>query len=155
MRFAAVVLSLFLPLVAYAQVYTWKDAKGKLHYSDQPPADRSVDSKRLAPTTRDSDDVPVAAQGATERKETAAKQAKEAKEKAAEAEKDRATDAARQENCERARLNLSGIESGQIRYRMGAGGEREALDGDIREGELARARQAVDSNCSPRPAAKK
>lgn len=155
MRFAAVVLSLLLPIVAYAQVYTWKDAKGKLHYSDQPPADRSVDSKRLAPTTRDSDDVPVAAQSTAEKKETAAKQAKEAREKAADSEKERAADAARQENCERARRNLTGIESGQIRYRMGAGGEREALDGDVREAELASARKAVDSSCSPRPAAKK
>jgi len=126
-----------------------------MHYSDQPPADRSVGAQRLRPTVGHSDDVDAVAATAKEKKETGAKQAKEAKEKAADAEKERAADQQRQENCERARQNLAGIESGQIRFRMGSGGEREALDGNVRDAELDNARRAVDSHCSPRPAAKK
>jgi hypothetical protein len=148
--------ALFLvPVIATAQVYTWKDASGKVHYSDQPPAERNVGSRRLGSGTGDSDDVPLAAKTAAEKRQDAAKQAKEAAEKSAELEKERAEDAQRQENCSRARQNLSGIESGLIRFRMTASGEREALDGDARESELASARRAVDINCAPKPAAKK
>jgi len=155
MRLVALVPLLMLPLAAAAQVYTWKDASGKMHYSDQPPADRNIGSRKLRPSLSESDDVAAAAKGAADKKESAAKQAKEAGEKAAQAEKERADDAIRQENCERARRNLAGIESGQIRFRMSASGEREALDGDVRESELSGARRDVETNCSPRPAAKK
>lgn len=146
---------LIVPVIATAQVYTWKDASGKIHYSDQPPADRNVGSRRIGSAVSDSDDVPVATKAAADKKEAAAKQAKESGEKAAQAEKERADDALRQENCDRARQNLSGIESGQIRFRMTASGEREALDGDARDSELAGARRAVEINCTPKPAAKK
>ncbi len=155
MRFAAVFMLLVLPLVATAQVYTWKDASGKMHYSDQPPPDRNVGSRRVGPSNSASDDVATATKAAADKRQEAAKTGSEAKEKAAQAEKERANDALRQENCERARQNLSGIESGQIRFRMTASGEREALDGDARESEVASARRAVDVNCSPKPAAVK
>jgi hypothetical protein len=155
MRLSLIATLLLVPVVATAQVYTWKDANGKIHYSDQPPAERNVGSRRIGSSVGDSDDVPVAAKTATEKKEAAAKQAKESGEKAAQVEQERANDAIRQENCERAKQNLSGIESGQIRYRMTASGEREALDGDARDSELSGARRAVEINCAPKPAAKK
>jgi hypothetical protein len=155
MRLAILATLLVVPVVATAQVYTWKDASGKVHYADQPPADRKVDARTLRPSLSDSDDVPVAAKAAAEKKDAAAKQAKESGEKAAQAEQERADDAIRQENCNRARQNLAGIESGQIRYRVTGGGEREALDGDARDSELAGARRAVEINCAPKPAAKK
>ena len=62
-------------------------------------------------------------------------------------------EAQRAKACERSRTNLEGLESGQIRFRMGANGEREALDGAVRDAELNEARRIVDANCSPRPAA--
>lgn len=155
MRRTAIVTLLLLPLVATAQVYSWKDANGKTHYSDQPPADQAASSRRLPPAVPVSDDVPAASKQLAEKRQDAAAQAADAKEKAAKAEKEREQDAIRQVNCERARTNLQGIQSGQIRFRMGSNGEREALDGSVREAEIANAQQAVDSNCSPRPAAKK
>lgn len=154
MRLAAFVSLLVVPVLATAQVYTWRDANGKVHYSDQPPSERGVSSRRIGAPTDESDDVPVAAKSATERKEAAAKQAKQTSEKAAQAEQERAEDAQRQENCQRARQNLAGIESGMIRFRMTESGEREALDGSARDAELASARHAVDVNCAPRPAKK-
>jgi hypothetical protein len=155
MRLSIISALLFVPIVATAQVYTWKDASGKIHYSDHPPADRGVGSRTLRPSMSESDDVAATAKGAAEKKEAAAKQAKEAGEKTAQAERERAEDAQRQENCARARQNLAGIESGIIRYRMTASGEREALDGDARNSELAAAQRAVETNCAPKPAAKK
>jgi hypothetical protein len=151
MRLAALITLFVLPLVATAQVYTWKDAKGKMHYSDQPPADQSLNSRRLAPSATTTDDVPAASKALADKRQDAAKQSSDTKEKAAQAAKERAEDAQRQQACERSRTNLQGLESGQIRFRMGANGEREALDGSVRDAELAAARQAVDSNCSPRP----
>jgi hypothetical protein len=151
MRLAAIITLLVLPIVAHAQVYSWKDAKGKVHYSDQPPADQAVKSRRLAPSATTTEDVPAATQALADKRQDAAKQAAESKEKAAKAEKERAEDAQRQQACERSRTNLQGLESGQIRFRIGASGEREALDGSVRDAELTAARQAVDGNCSPRP----
>ena len=78
----------------------------------------------------------------------------EAKDAAAKAEKRRLEDEQRARDCERSKIDLQGIESGQIRFRMGANGEREALEDASREAELANVRRAVDVNCSPRPAAK-
>lgn len=154
MRLAALVTLLVVPVLATAQVYTWRDANGKIHYSDQPPSERGVSSRRIGAPTDESDDVPIAAKNAAERKAAAAKQAKEAGEKAAQTERERAEDAQRQENCQRARQNLAGLESGLIRFRMTESGEREALDGSVRDSELASARHAVETNCSPRPAKK-
>jgi multidrug efflux pump subunit AcrA (membrane-fusion protein) len=148
-------LFLLLPLAAAAQVYMWKDASGKTHYSDKPPTDAQAQTRKLAPSNSASDDTAKAAKAAADRRLDAAKQAKDDQDKAAQAEKDRAEDARRAQDCERARTNLQGLESGQIRYRMSSGGEREALDGAVREAELAEARRAVEVSCSPRPAAAK
>ncbi|HZV54124.1 MAG TPA: DUF4124 domain-containing protein [Rhodocyclaceae bacterium] len=155
MRTAASIVLLLLPMVAAAQVYSWKDASGKVHYSDQPPAERSVHSRTLGPSNSTSDDAATASKAAADRRLEASKQAKESKDKAADAEKQRAEDAQRQQNCERARINMQGLESGQIRFRMTPSGEREALDGAVRDAELAQARAAVEAACSARPAASK
>ena len=154
MRLAAVLALLVLPLAAIAQVYTWRDANGKIHYSDQPPADRGAQSRRLAPSA-DSDDVAAAPKAASDRRAESDKQAADAKAKQAEADRNRIEDAQRQEACERSRTNLYGIQSGQIRFRMTPSGEREALDGSVRDAELAEAQRAVDINCAPRPATPK
>ena len=37
---------------AQAEIYKWKDAQGVLHFSDQPPTDRSADKVNLPPTNR-------------------------------------------------------------------------------------------------------
>lgn len=144
---------LVLPLAAEAQVYKWRDATGKIHYSDKPPAGTPAQSRKLGPANSASDDVPAARQSAADQRLDAAKRASEAKEKAAGAERERAQEALRAQACERSRVNLEGLESGQIRFRMGANGEREGLDGAARDAELNEARRAVDTNCSPRPAA--
>jgi hypothetical protein len=145
----AVLILLATPLIATAQVYTWKDASGKVHYSDLPSTDPGTTPTRLGTHSDESDDVPNAAKNAVERKDAAEKQAKEAKEKAAKTEQQQAEDARRQKNCESAKQNLTGIESGVIRFRMKANGEREGLDGSVRETELENARQAVAANCAP------
>lgn len=49
-RSIAVILVLWMPLVAHAEVYKWKDANGQLHFSDSPPpaaAQRQVQEVHL------------------------------------------------------------------------------------------------------------
>lgn len=144
---------LLLPLAGQAQVYKWRDATGKIHYGDQPPAGAQAQSRKLTPDNSLSDDTSGAQKAAAEQRLDAAKRTSDAKEKAAEAERQRAQDAEREVACERARINLQGLESGQIRYRLDAAGEREGLDGARRDAELDAARRIVDINCSPRPVA--
>jgi hypothetical protein len=143
---------LLLPLAAQAQVYKWRDATGKIHYSDKPPAGTPAQGRKLGPANSVNDDMPAARRTAADQRLDAATRASDAKEKAASAERERAEDAQRDQACERARVNLQGLESGQIRFRMGTDGEREGLDGAVRETELHEARRSVDANCSPRPA---
>jgi hypothetical protein len=152
MRLATILALLLLPLAATAQVYKWKDANGKTHYSDQPPAEAKTASKTLAPVGDAGAGAPVASRAAADKRLEAAKQAGEAKDKAAKAEQERAEEAQRQQACERSRMNLQGLQSGQIRFRMSPSGEREALDGAVRDAELAEAQRAVDINCAPKSA---
>jgi glutaredoxin len=51
-RLLAAVLFLFAtaPYPAWAEVYTWTDAQGTLHFSDKPPIDGTADRVRLQPT---------------------------------------------------------------------------------------------------------
>lgn len=146
---------LVMPLAAIGQVYKWQDANGKTHYSDQPPVDAKTKGRRLGPANSASDDTTSAAKSVADKRLDASQREAEAKDKAATAERERAEDAQRAQACERARMNLQGLESGQIRYRMGASGEREALDGAVRDAEIANAQRNVETSCALRPAAAK
>lgn len=152
MRAVALITLLLLPLGAAAQVYTWKDASGKIHYSDQPPPDQGTKSRVLPVDSTDAAD-PTALKAEAARRLDMNKEAKDKKEAAAKAAKERAEDAQRAQDCERARLSIQGLESGQIRYRMGAGGEREAMDDSARQAEIANARRAMEAACGPKPKA--
>jgi len=49
MRLATLTALLFLPIAATAQVYSWKDASGKTHYSDKPPVEQPGAARKLGP----------------------------------------------------------------------------------------------------------
>jgi hypothetical protein len=151
---AIALIALLLPLTVAAQVYSWKDANGKIHYSDQPPPQQGVKSRVLNIDKSDEASTAPAVKSSAEKRLDANQQDKEKKDAAAKAAKEKAEDEQRQRDCERARLQLQGVESGQIRYRMGPSGEREALDDSARQAELDNARKAVEASCSPRPKAK-
>ena len=144
-------LAIALPLAAVAQVYSWKDASGKIHYGDRPPAERQAQIRRLPGAPSASSDEAAAQKAAAERKFAARE--KQAAGESKPAPEDPAQARIREENCRRAKSALAGLESGQVRFTLNEKGERIALDGAVREAELARARQAVDDWCKP-PAAK-
>ena len=143
----------FLPMLAFtlhaataaAQMYSWKDADGKIQYSDQPPPGK-VPVRTVAPPPAPSLD-PAARQQALSRDMEARQKQKDARKAAGKTEQERAAAEERRAACEKAKGNLQSIESGITRFTVNAAGERVALDGAVREAELANARKAVDSWC--------
>jgi hypothetical protein len=150
MRAIITLIAILLPLAAAAQVYTWKDASGKIHYSDQPAPDQGTKSRVLSIDKSASDDMAAAQKARTDKRLDANKETKDKQDAAAKAAKEKADDEQRQKDCERARLSVQGLESGQIRYRMGANGEREALEDSARQAEIDNARRIMDATCSPK-----
>ena len=150
MRLAISAALVLFPLAAAAQVYIWKDADGKSHYSDRPPADKAGQARKLGPQFDSEEETTSARKTVADKRLETAKRDKASQEAAGKAAEEKAALAEREKNCERARTHLQGMESGLTRFRLNADGEREALDGAVRDTELAEARRAVDANCSPR-----
>ncbi len=138
-------LTMLLPLVATAEVYSWKDESGKIHYGDRPPAERQAQARRLPAAPIATSDAAAVRKEAAERK--FAEREKQAAGESKTMPEDPAQAKLREENCQRAKATLAGLESGQVRFMLNEKGERVALDGAVREAELARARKAVEDWC--------
>ncbi|MFN6961102.1 MAG: DUF4124 domain-containing protein [Rhodocyclaceae bacterium] len=148
-------LLFLLPLVSAAQVYSWKDASGRIHYGDRPPAERQAQVRQLPGAPSATPDVEAARKTAAERQFS--QREKQAEGEARQAPEDPAQAKLRAENCQRAKSTLAALESGEIRFGLNEKGERIALDGAARQAELSRARKSVADWCSPpalAPAAK-
>lgn len=142
----AFLLAALLPLTGWAEVYTWKDENGKVHYSSRPPAGPQGETRKLAaPPPVDTE--PVAKANAEKQMNEREKQQK-SREETTKPTEDPAAARVREEGCRNAKANLAGIESGQMRYALDARGERVALDGAARDAELAKARKNVTAWCS-------
>jgi hypothetical protein len=139
-----------LPAAALAEVYSWKDASGKVHYGSKPPAGQQGEARRLAAPPAETPDQEAARKAAAERQMTEREKQQKGQEEAQKTQEDQAAARERAENCRQARSALAALESGQARYALDASGERMALDGTARNAELAKARKAVDSWCKPR-----
>jgi hypothetical protein len=46
-RLVSMLFACFLPALAQAELYSWKDASGKTHYGDKPPAAQQSGSRQL------------------------------------------------------------------------------------------------------------
>ena len=111
-RFALV--ALLAATAVNAQVYQWKDDKGKTHYSDKPPVGAPVVQRPIesAPTT--SPPVSSSPQKTTADRELEfRKRQKDAQESAEKAKKEQTASADKKENCENARRLLEALESGE------------------------------------------
>ena len=160
--------ALLLVGMAPAQAqYLWRDSKGQLHASDQPPprgvADKDVIKRpaasRTAATAGAQTPAPAtaAATAAAARPPAAsapvdpelaqrrARAEQEAKAKA-QAEEQRIA-AQRAENCGRARAHLATLDSGTRLVRVDAQGERLVVDDAQRARESAEARNVMASDC--------
>lgn len=142
-----------VPAAVAAQVYSWKDASGKIHYGDRPPAERNVESRKLPAAPSATGDAEAARKASAERQFDEREKQGKAQESAKKPPEDPAQAKQREENCRRAKANLAALESGQARFTTDDKGERVALDGAVRDAEITRARKNVDDWCKP-PAAK-
>lgn len=132
--------------VVAAQVYTWRDASGKTHYSDTPPP--GVDAKKMrAGTSTDSAGSAAAARGIAEQDMEFRKRKAEADKTQAKAEQERKEAQEGKLNCEEARNQLGALESGQRMSRINDRGEHIPLDDEMRMQEIEKARKAVQSWC--------
>ncbi|MFN3884929.1 MAG: DUF4124 domain-containing protein [Rhodocyclaceae bacterium] len=145
-------LLMLLPIAAAAQVYSWKDASGKVHYGDRPPAQRQAQVRQLPGAPAATSDIEAARKAAAERR--FAQREKQIESEGRQMPEDPAQAKIRAENCQRAKNTLAALESGEIRFGLNEKGERIALDGAVREAELSRARKSVADWCSPPPAVK-
>ena len=157
---AAAAAGLLVQAPALAQ-YTWKDAKGQLHASDQPPP-RDVPDKDVIrrPAARaaaqpaagtvqaaSAPSRPVAASAPVdpELQQRKARAEQEAKAKA-QAEEQRLA-GVRAQNCQRARAHLATLDSGSRLVRINERGERVVVDDNTRAQEAAQARSVVATEC--------
>ena len=146
----AISLALFCAL-SWGQTYKWRDAGGRIQYSDTPPPPGATDVQQLRMSSG-ATGVPGPAtsspsyneKDAAFRKRLADKQEAEAKSsQAAEDEK------VRTRNCEQARGQLAGLDTGQRMVKLNAAGERIALDDNERAQARADAVKAIETWCKP------
>jgi len=162
MRHASLlVLALIVAVPAAAQVYQWRDAEGRLHYSDVPPPQGEAITVR--PARKATAPAEPAGTPAAEGAKPAAEAAKPktladkelefrqrraaAAEAQAKAEQERALAAERQRACEQARNQLAALKTGQRMVRYTSTGEREFIDGAGRAAEIEQTQKYADSVC--------
>lgn len=152
-RPAALLLALMVALPATAQIYSWKDKDGRVHYADLPPPTGEV--KMLRGSTKAAAE-PAAAEPAADESvnanvdpETAFRERRAAEaDAAAKVTADEAKEIERQRFCTQARGQLAALNSGQRIARMSAEGEREFLDDEARSEEISRLQQQIGQNCN-------
>lgn len=159
--------ALTCPMPADAQ-WAWRDAAGKMVYSDQPPpksvAARDIVRQPSAAASRPSAATPAPG-GDVPRAEAKAspapagapgvagreiesrhrqQQLAESEKKAADEEARRVTEA---ENCERLRAYQRALEGGHRIARINAAGEKEILGDATRVAEIERTRAQIEQGC--------
>jgi uncharacterized protein DUF4124 len=142
-----------------AETYKWKDADGKVHYSDQPPPANAKEETTVKPR-KQSAPVQSAPAAPTEKGAAPAKPKTYAEQEAAfkkrqveeaereAAEKKKAAEAAeKKQNCDQARAQLKTLQAGGRVTRTNAQGEREYMNDAQIGQEIERAKKSADSWC--------
>ena len=153
---------LWLALSPAQAQFVWKDSKGQLHASDQPPPADIADKDLIrrpkatraappaaAPASASALQIPrqAAASGPVD-PELAQRRARAEQDAKAKAQADeRRIAAQRAENCQRARAHLATLDAGTRLVRVTAQGERVVVDDAQRTREAAEARNIITNDC--------
>ena len=140
-----------------AQTYKWKDADGKIHYSDQPPPANAREEQTVKPR-KPSAGTPVAtdkgAPAAAPKAKTYVEQEAEFKKRQVEAaereaaEKKKVSEAAeKKQNCDQARTQLKGLQAGGRLTKTNAQGEREYMNDSEIAQQIEKSKKAADDWC--------
>jgi hypothetical protein len=147
MRATLVLILACVWTAAAAQVYTWRDASGKVHYSDTPPPGVDAKKMRAGVATEGASSSGTAGRSLAEQDAEFRKRRAEAEKARAKSEQERKDSEENRRNCEDARNQLRALESGQRMSRVDASGERIPLDDEMRAQEIERAKKSVESWC--------
>lgn len=129
-------------VVDAATVYKWKDADGKLHFSDKPPPDGTAETTQIG-TSRDPytqerlEQMKAEAEANSVRREVAKSVAEE---QAREAEVLAA-------HCRDSRAKLESLENSRRPQFINEQGEREFIDEDKRAQWIKTAQDEIDKHC--------
>jgi hypothetical protein len=141
-------------LPATAQTYQWKDSSGRTVISDTPPPKSVKQPRALGSPAPAASEEQAATGSKAEAPKTYAekelefkKRQQENREKAEKQAKEDSATAERRENCERAKRQLSLLESGERISAPDERGERRFLEDAERQREIERTRKYVADTC--------
>lgn len=139
-----------------AQVYTWKDANGRTHFSDRPPIEAQAKTTRggaSRPTPEDSSASEPKANASGPRtwedqdREFRERRAKEAEDQA-KAQKDAAAKAEKARYCDSLKRNLALVERGGRVAQPSASGEAQIMSDAQLSAEASRLRSQIAKDCN-------
>ena len=140
---------LLMTAPVHAQLYKWVDEQGKVHYSDQPPSGKvksestlSLPSPPGAASSPDSGKTWQEKELEFQKRKTGAAEAEAKKQKAEQEAK------TKRENCEKAKNQLSQLESSAPVYTYDEKVGRTYLNEAQRAEAIARARKSVAEWCN-------
>jgi hypothetical protein len=151
MKAVIVLIALLAPLAAHAQLLKCIGKDGRVEYAAECPEG----AKEIQTGIRTTREGPASSGAAAPQQKSVAEQEAAFRKRRMESvdaqkkEETKATELAQsRENCERARIYLKSLQEGQrISQVDPKTGERVFLEDPQRPAEIARAQQAVDSNC--------
>ena len=144
--FAIAVASMLLATAVHAEIYQWKDDKGRTIISDKPPLGKVTQQQQVETSA-----PPASAasqKSSADRDLEFRKRRQESDDKAGETKRKAEEQAAKQENCDRARRHLQVLESGERIAMRDDTGERYFMDETQREQELVKTREVIQASCS-------
>ncbi|MRR50162.1 MAG: DUF4124 domain-containing protein [Rhodocyclaceae bacterium] len=148
MRVAIVAFALGLVSAgSLAQVYSWKDANGQTHYSDQPPREKPESARKLETKQTPHTDVEAQRKTQADKDLDSRKKQKQDQEIASKQEKSKQDAEERRKGCAKAQAYVKAIESGQINSTISDDGKTVPLNKEGLATELADARKSADSWC--------
>lgn len=142
---------------AAQSIYSWKDASGRVHYSDTPPAEgnktRTIRQAPLAPTTPAAQSAPglprpIVGETYAEKEQAFRKRRAEAAEAEEKARKDQIENERKQKECADLRRYLAGVSNGQRMGRYNDAGEVIMMSDEERAAEADHTRATLEKNCN-------
>lgn len=146
MRYIIGLSALLLATISFAQVYTWTDAEGKKHYSDQPPTGIVAKDAKIK-TSKGVTSAPVAQESLAE-KEAAFKQRRMDKEEAEKKEAEKAKEKQdKQAYCSSLKGHLAGLKQSTRLVEYDESGKKKILGTDAKQAEIAKTEKEIADNC--------
>ncbi len=129
---------------AAAQAYKWKDASGKVHFSDEPPPDRKADKVTIKPQMPE--DPAAAARSRdwrTQLEESGVRRQEQQNREMAEQRNKQAADT----RCINVQRHLDSMKRSRAVFRMNKDGQREYLEDQERAAAQKAAEERVAREC--------